>query len=88
MTGLSYIELEYPLEGEEAAAVGWSGEPTAASTRGEEDDQATAITTTTTGRKRKALNMEASTGRGSQLPRRYKCKYEGCGKAFTKVRVM
>jgi hypothetical protein len=22
---------------------------------------------------------------GSQLPRRYKCKYEGCGKAFTKV---
>lgn len=24
---------------------------------------------------------------GSQLPRRYKCKYEGCGKAFTKVRV-
>lgn len=29
--------------------------------------------------------METSTGRGSQLPRRYKCKYEGCGKAFTKV---
>ncbi|TFJ86566.1 hypothetical protein NSK_002223 [Nannochloropsis salina CCMP1776] len=28
--------------------------------------------------------MDVTSSKGSQLPRRYKCKYEGCGKAFTK----
>lgn len=33
-----------------------------------------------------ASNTGGGGGRGgSNLPRRYKCKYEGCGKAFTKV---
>jgi len=31
------------------------------------------------------MDITSTSTKGSQLPRRYKCKYEGCGKAFTKV---
>ncbi|EKU23022.1 hypothetical protein NGA_0339802, partial [Nannochloropsis gaditana CCMP526] len=31
------------------------------------------------------FQMDVTSSKGSQLPRRYKCKYEGCGKAFTKM---